>query len=102
MWSTYKTYRAPLSGQNYTRCFVSRNARATNDLKDKRSLAYCVNLYHHPYIRAYFEDAGVAVSEDFYALLTMVQWIWRSAVRDGESITVYVPSERSVQRGTVA
>jgi hypothetical protein len=45
-------------------------------------------------LRAYFEDAGVEVSADYYALLTMTQWLWRTAIRRGQPVTVYVPSER--------
>ena len=29
-----------------------------------------------------------------YALSTMLQWIWRSAIRRGEEIWLYVPSRR--------
>lgn len=33
-------------------------------------------------------------SEDLFALSTLLQWIWRSQVRDGKSIDIYIPSER--------
>lgn len=29
-----------------------------------------------------------------WALSEMIQWIWRSAIRDGEDIYIYIPSER--------
>jgi hypothetical protein len=94
LWSTYKTYRGRLKGNGYGRSFEPCNSRSTNRLRDRKSLAYLVNLYHHPFIRAYFEDAGVTISEDYHALLTMTQWVWRSQIRDGKPITLYVPSER--------
>jgi hypothetical protein len=87
-------YRSKLSGDRYSRAFLACNARSTNEYRGRRSLAYLVNLYHHPFIRAYFEDANVVVSEDYFALLTMTQWVWRSQVRDGKPILLYVPSER--------
>jgi hypothetical protein len=93
-WATFKTYRADLAGGGYARGFIACNERATNKYRHKRSLAYCVNLYHHPYIRGYFQDARVELGEDFYALLTMAQWVFRSAIRDGQRIELYIPSER--------
>lgn len=94
LWTTYKTFRGDLAGSRYSRGFESCNARATNKHHQRESVVYAVNLYHHPFIRNYFEDAGVKVSEDLYALLTMVQFVWRSAIRKGNAITVYIPSER--------
>lgn len=32
--------------------------------------------------------------EDDYALSEMIQWVWRSAIRDGKEIWVYIPSRR--------
>ena len=32
--------------------------------------------------------------DDEYALSEMIQWIWRSAIRDGKEIWVYIPSRR--------
>jgi hypothetical protein len=94
LWATFKTFRSKLAGDRYARAFESCNSRSTNKYRDRKSLAYLVNLYHHPFIRAYFEDAGVGISEDYYALLTMTQWVWRSQIREGRPITVYIPSER--------
>ena len=43
---------------------------------------------------SYFADQGIEVREDKYALSEMIQWIWRSAIRDGKEIWIYVPSKR--------
>ncbi|MEG2695893.1 MAG: hypothetical protein RR966_15745, partial [Acinetobacter sp.] len=32
--------------------------------------------------------------EDIFALSEMVQWVWRSAIREGNPINIYVPSSR--------
>ena len=45
-------------------------------------------------MKNYFLAYGVEVQEDVYALSEMIQWIWRSAIRDGEEIWVYIPSNR--------
>ena len=36
----------------------------------------------------------ITVSEESFALGEMVQWIYRSQIRNGKPITVYVPSKR--------
>lgn len=94
LWSTFNKYRKAIQGNGYLRSFIPLNTRATNEYRTRSALAYCVNLYRHPFIRAYFDDHGVPTSDDFYALGTMTQWIWRSAIRDGQPIKVFVPSER--------
>jgi hypothetical protein len=96
MWSTYKSYRADLVDPkgNYAKGFVELNSRATNAHRGRIALAYCVNLYRHPLVRGYFEDRGVTLSEDAHALLIMTQWIFRSAIRDGKEVLVYLPSAR--------
>lgn len=37
---------------------------------------------------------GFPVKEDIFALSEMVQWVWRSAIREGNPINIYVPSSR--------
>ena len=32
--------------------------------------------------------------KDAYALTELIQWVWRSRVRDGHPITLYLPSPR--------
>lgn len=94
MWTTYKEYRSMLEDRGYVNSFVSCNARATNEYRDRTALAYCINVFFNPCLKNYFMDHGVAVKEDEYALSELVQWIWRSAVRDGNEITLYIPSCR--------
>lgn len=37
---------------------------------------------------------GVELNQDLYAISELLQWIWRSAIRDGECIDLYLPSVR--------
>ena len=37
---------------------------------------------------------GVSVDEDTWALSELIQWIFRSAIRENNEINVYIPSER--------
>ena len=94
MWSTFTSHRKNLAGKGYIGGFVPFNARATNDYRDRTALAYCVNIFMNPFVKRYFTSKGVEVDEDGLALSDMVQWIWRSAIRDGKEIQVYVPSSR--------
>ena len=94
IWTTFKDYKNALSGKGYTRGFIPINMRATNAYKERTSLAYLVNIYLNPMIKGFFQDHDIAVDEDGYALSEMLQWIWRSAIRDGKEIYIYIPSRR--------
>jgi hypothetical protein len=94
MWTCFKAHKNKLKGKGYTKGFVSHNARATNDFKEKVSLAYSVNKFMHPYKYKFFKSRGVVVNEELYALSELIQWIWRSRIREGEAINLYIPSKR--------
>lgn len=94
MWGTYCSKEAALRGGGYAKRFVVFNERATNQYKDRTVLVYAVNLYRNVGQKQFYENSGVYASDDQYALSTMVQWIWRSAIRDGKDIHIYIPSRR--------
>lgn len=94
MWSSFKDVVGSLRGKGYYNSNLAFNSRATNAYRHKRALAYCVNIFMKPEEKRYFQSHGVDVREDEAALSTMVQWIWRSAIRDGEEIWIYIPSRR--------
>lgn len=70
------------------------NLRATNKYRDRVSVAYLVNIFMNPVVKNFFQENGVEIEKDSYALSEMVQLIFRAAIRDGNPITVYVPSKR--------
>ena len=94
MWTTFERAKSLVRGKGYMRSDTSFNIRATNELRNKRALAYCVNVFMNPFEKNYLISKGVTVDEDAYALSSMVQWIWRSAIRDGGEIWLYIPSSR--------
>ena len=94
IWTVYKNYKDVVKGKGYTNGFLSCNVRATNAYRNRDCLAYCVNIFYNPLMKSYFADQGIEVREDKYALSEMIQWIWRSAIRDGKEIWIYVPSKR--------
>ena len=48
----------------------------------------------NPIIKNFFEQNGIYVNEDGYALSELIQFIFRSAVRNGKKVDVYIPSRR--------
>ena len=94
MWSTYRDAKSKIQGKGYTNGFIPFNKKATNEYRNRTAVAYCVNLYMNVGQKLFYQNNGVEVDEDAYALSIMVQWIWRSAIRDGQKIVLYVPSKR--------
>ncbi|MGG3890339.1 hypothetical protein [Metabacillus fastidiosus] len=94
MWTTHKDYQGKLKGKGYTKGFVQSTARATNEFKDRTCLAYTINRFVNPILYGFFHEKGVTVNQDEYALSEMIQWIWRSAIRDDKEINLYIPSKR--------
>lgn len=94
MWTTFKDYRSVLKGKGYTNGFVECNCRATNDYSDRKNLVYALNTYVHVGIVQFFSQNGITIDQELYALSEMIQWIWRSAVRNGEKINILVISDR--------
>lgn len=58
-----------------------------------RSIKYLLND-RSTYIYRFFEGRGIVMDQDGFALSEMLQFIWRSAVRDEKEIWVYIPSRR--------
>ncbi len=94
LWTTYKPLRSQLKGARYARQWIPNCTKATNDYIDRKSLAYLCNLFMYTPVKNYFADRGIDVDNDLYALSEMLQWIWRSQIRRGDPITLFIPSKR--------
>lgn len=99
MWTTFLgtngRNKDKLQPRDYkTNTFVSCNARATNKFSNKMNLVYAVNVYINPYVSRYLQTNQVDIDGDKYALAQMLQWIWRSRIRNGYDINIYIPSSR--------
>lgn len=107
MWVTFKDYKSKCGGKGFkgrdikmadgsikNTCFVPLNSRATNEFRHKKYLAYGINRFMSPILKNFFLSKGVEVDEEMYVLSEFIQWIWRSAIRDGNDIYIYIPSER--------
>ena len=94
LWSTFKLAEGRVRDRGFNNCNLAWNCRATNAYQNCVALAYGVNIYLNPSVQLYFERNGARIDADKYALANMVQWIFRSAIRRGEEIWLYVPSSR--------
>jgi hypothetical protein len=100
MWSTYKEFKGYLQGKGYTKGYVAFNVRATNNYRHKKNLAYVLNVFPHTSLTMYIQDKGLSIDEDEFALQMLIQWIWRSRIRDynkpdeDRKINLYLPSSR--------
>lgn len=90
----FNKHTGKIKGKGYTNSFLSFNARATNAYRDREYLVYAVNIYMNASEKLFYRNHGIEIDEDVYALSIMVQWIWRSAIRDGDEIYIYIPSRR--------
>ena len=94
MWGAYKSAYNQLKGKGYAKAYTTFNMRATNKYRTKDVLCYPINAFMNVGEKALYKKNGIDVDEDLYAVSIIVQWIWRSAIRDGNSIRLYVPSRR--------
>lgn len=94
LWTTLKEYKHELKGNGYTNGFLELNARATNYYKNRHNLAYMYNRYLRPFEKQFLQLKGVTVYEDLFALSELLQWIFRSAIREKETIYLYLPALR--------
>lgn len=97
MYTVFNTYQKYVKGKGYSRDkvnFVACNARGTNKYKKKKALAYLINFFITPDIKQFVEHYDIGFDEDLFSLSALLQWIWRSQIRDGKPIHIYIPSER--------
>ena len=94
MYTVFNSYQKYIKGKGYARGFVACNARGTNKHRDKRALAYLINFFITPDIKQFVEHYNIGFDEELFSLSALLQWIWRSQIRDGKPIHIYIPSER--------
>lgn len=94
LWTVFKEAREDVSGKGYKLGFVPYNKRASNDYANRHYLAYCVNNFFRPWEFKMYSQKGVNIDNDMYGLSFLIQWMFRSAIRKGEEIWIYVPSAR--------
>ncbi|MGB3222546.1 MAG: DEAD/DEAH box helicase family protein [Desulforhopalus sp.] len=73
---------------------VPFNTIATNDYSHKTQLAFLYNVFQFPEISNLVEAFDLECDENQYSLYTIIQWVWRSAIREGHKVRLYIPSKR--------
>jgi hypothetical protein len=95
LWTCFKDdVKSIKSRQISSKSWLACNARATNNYAERTSLAYLINRYVNPFYDDFFAYKNIKINQDKYALSELMQWIWRSAIRNGKDIQVYIPSKR--------
>jgi len=95
MWTSFAPHKMDFVAKNInSKHWVALNSRATNKYGDKTALAYMINRYMNPFYDAFFSFRNVTLDQDGFALSELVQWIFRSAIRNDEEIILYIPSWR--------
>lgn len=98
MYTTFKDYKGFIKGEGYTKGFVSCNCKGTNDYSHKTALAYLINFNPPPEIELFMNHYKIVFDTEMYALGNLLQWIWRSKVRqnraEDNTVDLYIPSKR--------
>lgn len=95
-WSAPSAFKDALRRKSFQspQSFVPHNARAVNAYRHCYALAYLINIFPNPKIVSYFKGYGIHFNNDALAISAMVQWLWRSRLRCGQEIWLYLPSSR--------
>lgn len=97
LWTSFKDERYKLTDKKTGRFrnnFLQVGARATNEYRDRTDIAYLANRFADPNLMKFFAEKDIKINADHFALSEMLQWIWRSAIRDNKPINLYIPSSR--------
>lgn len=97
LWTCFDDTRKFISNGKYDKQFLAFNYKATNDWIDVHHVAFLLNVYMNPMIKRAASDRGLDASkeaDDLHAISTLIQFLFRSAVRKGEPIKLYLPSSR--------
>lgn len=97
LWTSFKDARDKLTDRRTGRFrnnFLQVSARATNEFRNRTDIAYMANRFVDPNLLKFFSERDIEINSDHFALSEMLQWIWRSAIRDNKPINLYIPSSR--------
>lgn len=96
IWTTFKAdvRKVVSTGGRFKNSYLPMNIRATNEYREATAVAYLVNRFCDPNITKFFAEKDIHIDNEAFALSEMLQFIWRSAIRDNKPITLYIPSKR--------
>lgn len=79
---------------NVDETFLYCAAKATNDYAHKNVLVHAYNRFCNVSVKSYLSDYGSPISDDNFALSELIQWVWRSAIRNDEPVSIYFLNNR--------
>lgn len=96
LWTCLGEAFSVFKGAGYTKCHIAHNTKAVNDYRNTSQLAYIFNANLHPEPYKYLLDRGEQFAPDMerYSLSELLQWVYRSRVRNNEPVNLYIPSSR--------
>lgn len=107
MWTIYKEYTDLIVKKQFDKpkCrhlnidnFVSISSKGTNDFADRNILIYLVDRYINPVLKNFInskcQKLNIEFDENLYSLSELIQWIWRSQIRNNKPIYLYIASLR--------
>lgn len=100
LWTTYKQYRYLVLNGN-TDIFKESNflpfsQKAVNTYASTKKLAYLVNVHLNVDLKTFISQniPNCEFKEEDYATSELIQWIFRSRIRNGGFIEIFIPSDR--------
>lgn len=105
MWTCYKKHYNMLSAKGFKNSFVPCNSRATNEFSSRHYIAYMINRYMNPLVKnfikcmyekqgEFIDDKALREMDNNFAIVELIQFVYRSAIRNDEDVTLYMPSRR--------
>ena len=89
LWTTYEAFREDIKGKGFAKSFTYLGIDSEKDYSDRIYLAYLANNFYPATIQNTFD-----ISEDQYALSELLQFMFKSALSNGNEIWIYIPSKR--------
>lgn len=94
IWTVYNEIAESVGTNRYQRDFLAHNTKATNDYREASVVAYMVNKSSNEYLLRLIEKREEEADREVFALSEMIQFIFRSCIRDKNPITLYIPSSK--------
>ena len=89
-----KDRKIRIRGYNMEECYLFCGIKATNLYSHKTVMVHAFSRHPIQTLSAYLQDYGFPVDPDEFAISELVQWVWRSNIREGGKITLYIISKR--------
>ena len=88
-----KYYRKRIDGE-WKYCWLATQTRATNDYKHKWCVVHAYNRFPMVSVSSYLSDYGFPIDQPTFTKSEMVQWIWRSRIREMKPIVLAIANKR--------